>query len=178
MACLACLHAVLHYSTAEDVVEELHVCIGASEEGVVSLYNEEVGMWEYNLSGVGVRPGMMDPTRITATLGSDGTSFVSWRNPFVDPVKVSLTDAFAAHYLLLLSLPSSLHLAACGFTATYLWLGLCLCRCVCAFGFTGLVFVSAFVFAVACLRLCWHLLVALPLPLSLHLPAVMFAFTN
>ena len=99
MACLACLHAVLHYSTAEDVVEEVHVCIGTSEEGVVSLYNEEVGMWEYNLSGVGVRPSMMDPTRITATLGSDGTSFVSWRNPFMDPVKVSLTYAFAAHYL-------------------------------------------------------------------------------
>jgi len=71
------------------------VCTGTNEEGVVSLYNEEVGMWEYNLSGVGVRPGMMDSTCITATLGSDGSSFVSWRNPFVDPVKVSLACAFA-----------------------------------------------------------------------------------
>lgn len=61
---------------------------GSVEEAVVSLYNEPVGMWEYNLSGVGLKPGMTDPTRIAATLGSDGSSFVSWRNPFVDPVKV------------------------------------------------------------------------------------------
>ncbi len=56
----------------------------------MSLYNEEVGMWEYNMSGVGLRLGLMDPTRIAATLGSDGSSFISWRNPFVDPVKVLL----------------------------------------------------------------------------------------
>ena len=56
----------------------------------MSLYNEEVGMWEYNLSGMGLKPGVMDPTRIAATLGSDGSSFVSWRNPFDDPVKVKL----------------------------------------------------------------------------------------
>lgn len=62
---------------------------GEVEEGVVSLYSEEVGMWEYNLTGVGLKPGVMDPTRISATLGSDGSSFVSWRNPFEDPVKVS-----------------------------------------------------------------------------------------
>ena len=92
---MACLKAVLHFPTSEGVVRGPRVCIGTSEEGVVSLYNEEVGMWEYNLSGVGVRPGVMDPTRITATLGSDGSSFVSWRNPFVDPVKVSLAYALA-----------------------------------------------------------------------------------
>ena len=61
---------------------------GNSEDAVVSLYNEEVGLWEYNLSGVGLRPGVMDTTSIAATLGADGSSFVSWRNPFVDPVKV------------------------------------------------------------------------------------------
>ena len=65
---------------------ELHA--GTSEEGVVSLYNEEVGMWEYNVSGVGLRPGIMEATRIAATLGSDGSSFVSWRNPFVEALKV------------------------------------------------------------------------------------------
>ncbi|DBA78771.1 TPA: putative protein fap47 [Trebouxia sp. C0004] len=79
------------YGQAEVAVDYLPSSLGTSEEGVVSLYNEEVGMWEYNLSGVGVRPGMMDPTCITATLGSDGSSFVSWRNPFVDPVKVDVT---------------------------------------------------------------------------------------
>lgn len=63
---------------------------GHVEEGAVSLYNEEVGMWEYNLTGVGAKPGVMDPTRISATLGSDGSSFVSWRNPFEEPVKVRL----------------------------------------------------------------------------------------
>ncbi|KAL0021413.1 hypothetical protein WJX79_003538 [Trebouxia sp. C0005] len=76
---------------AQVAVDYLPSSLGTSEEGVVSLYNEEVGMWEYKLSGVGVRPGMMEPTRITATLGSDGSSFVSWRNPFVDPVKVDVT---------------------------------------------------------------------------------------
>ena len=64
---------------------------GHVEEGVVSLYGEDVGMWEYNLTGVGLKPGVMDPTHISATLGSDGSSFVSWRNPFEDPVKVSPT---------------------------------------------------------------------------------------
>ena len=64
---------------------------GTSEEATVSLYNEEVGLWEYNLSGVGLKPGVMAPTRIAATLGADGSSFVSWRNPFVDPVKVLLS---------------------------------------------------------------------------------------
>ena len=119
-----------------------YVCIGTSEEGVVSLYNEEVGMWEYNLSGVGVRPGVMDPTRITATLGSDGSSFVSWHNPFVDPVKVSLAYALA---------------------------GLCPCFCLClgrciwvpwallapAFGLAS-ASVFAFDFASACCHVCFH----------------------
>lgn len=61
---------------------------GHVEEGVVSLYSEEVGMWEYNLSGVGLKPGVMEPTHIAATLGSDGSSFLAWRNPFVEAVKV------------------------------------------------------------------------------------------
>ena len=61
---------------------------GHIEEGVVSLYSEEVGLWEYNLSGVGVKPGVMDPTQIPVTLGSDGSSFIAWRNPFVECVKV------------------------------------------------------------------------------------------
>lgn len=90
-----CSPLALYHLNAEAVVRGQHACVGTSEEGVVSLYNEEVGMWEYKLSGVGVRPGMMEPTRITATLGSDGSSFVSWRNPFVDPVKVTLVYAFA-----------------------------------------------------------------------------------
>ena len=68
---------------------------GSVEEGVVSLYNEQVGMWEYHLSGVGLKPGVTDPTPIAATLGSDGSSFVSWRNPFVDPVKVSQAVDYA-----------------------------------------------------------------------------------
>ena len=67
---------------------------GHIEEGVVSLYNEEVGMWEYNVSGVGVKPGVMDPTHIPATLGSDGSSFIAWRNPFMDSVKVTPEACF------------------------------------------------------------------------------------
>ena len=129
---------MLHYATSEAVVRGPHVCIGTSEEGVVSLYNEEVGMWEYNLSGVGVRPGMMDPTRITATLGSDGSSFVSWRNPFVDPVKVSLTYALVGLCPCFCLCPGyCIHLGALGFIGTCLWLGLCFRRCACAFGFIG-----------------------------------------
>ncbi|KAL3150260.1 Uncharacterized protein ABBQ32_000112 [Trebouxia sp. C0010 RCD-2024] len=78
------------YGEAEVAVDYLPSSLGEVEEGVVSLYSEEVGMWEYNLTGVGLKPGVMDPTRISATLGSDGSSFVSWRNPFEDPVKVDL----------------------------------------------------------------------------------------
>lgn len=54
----------------------------------MSLYSEAVGLWEYSFTGVGVRPGGMEVTRITATLGQDGTSFLSWRNPFIEAVKV------------------------------------------------------------------------------------------
>lgn len=67
---------------------------GHVEEGVVSLYSEEVGMWEYNLSGVGLKPGVMDFTLIPATLGFDGSSFVAWRNPFVESVKVNPKACF------------------------------------------------------------------------------------
>ena len=83
---------------------------GHVEEGVVSLYSEEVGMWEYNLSGVGVKPGGMEPTCIPATLGSDGSSFVNWRNPFVDCVKVrpKACCAWSAGSL------TSLYLLGCG----------------------------------------------------------------
>ena len=66
----------------------MYATAGSTEEAVVSLYSEAVGLWEYNFSGVGLRPGGMDLTRITATLGQDGTSFLSWRNPFIEAVKV------------------------------------------------------------------------------------------
>ena len=46
-------------------------------------------MWEYNLSGLGLKPGVMDPTHISVTLGSEGSSFIAWRNPFMDAVKVT-----------------------------------------------------------------------------------------
>ena len=71
-------------------VAACNVPAGNVEEGVVSLYSGEVGMWQYNMSGVGVKPGLMEPIHIAAALGGDGSSFVSWRNPFVDAVKVSL----------------------------------------------------------------------------------------
>ena len=70
------------------MLQQCGLSAGNVEEGVVSLYSEEVGMWDYNLSGVGLRPGVLEPTRIAATLGSDGSSFVTWRNPFVEAVKV------------------------------------------------------------------------------------------
>ncbi len=38
--------------SSQALVRGQHVCIGTSEEGVVSLYDEEVGMWGYDLSGV------------------------------------------------------------------------------------------------------------------------------
>jgi len=168
---------VLHYSTAEDVVRGPHVCIGTSEEGVVSLYNEEVGMWEYNLSGVGVRPGMMDPTRITATLGSDGSSFVSWRNPFVDPVKVSLAYAVADHYSCFGLCPGCCICVPWALLAPTFGLAFAFDFALVPLALLVLVFVSAFVFAVACPQLYWHLLVALPLHMSLHLPACFHKFT-
>lgn len=84
------LHASLYLHQVKRLFMLVAAIAGSVEEGAVSLYSEEVGMWEYNLSGVGLKPGVMDPTHIAATLGSDGSSFVSWRNPFVDPVKVRL----------------------------------------------------------------------------------------
>ena len=142
----------------------------------MSLYNEEVGMWEYNLSGVGVRPGMMDPTRITATLGSDGSSFVSWRNPFADPVKVSLTYTLAGQYPYFCLCPgfctwvpwallapafgldSALVFGVVTLALLALVFGLCLCLCSCmpsAVLAPACDFASAFVFASACCRVCF-----------------------
>lgn len=129
------------------------MCIGTSEEGVVSLYNEEVGMWEYNLSGVGVRPGVMDPTRITATLGSDGSSFVSWRNPFVDPVKVSLTFALVRPCPCFCLCLGRCIFVSWALLAPAFGLASAFVVALVPLALLALVFVSAFVFAFACLWL-------------------------
>ena len=63
---------------------------GTVEQGTVTLHSAVLGTWEYVCSGTGRRPDVMEPTVLTAILGQDGSSFVTWRNPFAEPARVSL----------------------------------------------------------------------------------------
>lgn len=63
---------------------------GTVEQGTVTLQSPALGTWEYACSGTGRRPDVMEPTVLTAILGQDGSSFVTWRNPFAEPARVSM----------------------------------------------------------------------------------------
>ena len=64
--------------------------LDALEEAVVQISSEEVGVWEYNCSGLGAPPTVMEAVLTSSTIGQSSSKMVLWRNPFPNPAVVNV----------------------------------------------------------------------------------------
>jgi hypothetical protein len=92
--------------------------IGANDTGEIQLQSPKLGTTVYSVSGSGHPPGRMPETRIVAPVGTSRSATVTFFNPMLEPVSVSLrlnskTSALKLHALQgrssgrMLSAPSS-----------------------------------------------------------------------
>ncbi len=52
------------------------------------MVGDEIGVWEYEVSGIGQEPSVGETTVLVARLGLSSQSFIQWQNPFAVPVEV------------------------------------------------------------------------------------------
>ncbi|GFR48569.1 hypothetical protein Agub_g10471, partial [Astrephomene gubernaculifera] len=78
------------YGRAELTVEYTPSTLDHEEEASVVVDGDVVGCWEFRVSGRGELPTIMEPTTLSTTLGSQGQTVITWRNPFPEPASVSV----------------------------------------------------------------------------------------
>ena len=64
--------------------------LGEPESATLVLSEPRAGTWEFTCSGTGVAPLEMPATKVSATLGSQASFIVDFKNPFSTPVSVSV----------------------------------------------------------------------------------------
>lgn len=78
------------YGSTTVAVEYVPSSIGKDESGAVSISHAKVGKWVYLVSGKGQKPTKMDPIFVNTTIGSSGSSMMTFVNPLALPVTVSV----------------------------------------------------------------------------------------
>ncbi|CAG9460495.1 unnamed protein product [Pedinophyceae sp. YPF-701] len=78
------------FGHGEAVVEYRPTSVGVWEYGKVHFEHSEAGLWEFQVSGLGEPPGLVDEVLITAEVGQSGTGMALWTNPLDKAVTVDV----------------------------------------------------------------------------------------
>ncbi|CAM9857709.1 unnamed protein product, partial [Sphacelaria rigidula] len=82
--------AIAPYGTTTFQVMYTPSSLGQRETGDVVLTHPELGDWVFEASGVGEIPGVLEEHRTVATVGSHTSTMFPFRNPFPDPLLLTI----------------------------------------------------------------------------------------
>jgi hypothetical protein len=60
------------------------------ENGTIVFDNPHIGKWEFNVSGKGLLPTIMEPQPISTAVSNNTSSMLTFKNPFREPSTVNV----------------------------------------------------------------------------------------